>query len=72
MSKKNTLLGREQNDGLVSKQQANSFSRSALEKKFYTSINSMSMSLETIFLPPALKMCNNVNKNMILMTKLEL
>ena len=43
-----------------------------LEKKFYTSINSMSRNLRTIFLSPAPKMYNNVNKNMILMTKLEL
>ena len=40
---------------------------------FYTSINSMSMNLGTIFLPPAAKMYNNdhVNKNKILMIKLE-
>ena len=43
-----------------------------LEKKFYTLINSMSMNLGTIFLPPDPKMYNNVVKNMILMTKLEL
>ena len=42
-----------------------------LEKKFYTSINSMSMELETIVLPPAPKMLKNIDKNMILMTKLE-
>ena len=33
-----------------------------LEKKFYTSINSMSMTLGICFLPPASKMCNNVDK----------
>ena len=33
-----------------------------LEEKFYTLINSMSRNLESIFLPPALKMCNNVDK----------
>ena len=42
-----------------------------LEKKFNTSINSMSRNLETIFLLSAPKMCNNVDKNKILMTKLE-
>ena len=42
-----------------------------LEKKFYTSINSMSKNLGTIFLPPAPKMCNNVDKNKVLMTELE-
>ena len=34
-----------------------------LEKKFYTSINSMSRNLGTIFLPLAPKMYNNVDKN---------
>ena len=43
-----------------------------LEKKFYTSINSMSRNLGTIFLPLAPKMYNKVDKNTILMTKLEL
>ena len=43
-----------------------------LEKKFYTSINSMSRNLRTVFLPPAPKMYNNVDSDMILMTKLEL
>ena len=43
-----------------------------LEKKFYTSINSMSSILGTTFFPPAPKLCNNVDKNKILMTKLEL
>ena len=43
-----------------------------LEKKFYTSINSMSMNLETIFHPPTPTTCNTVDKNEILMTKLEL
>ena len=43
-----------------------------LEKKNYTSINSMSMNLGTSFLPPALNMCNNIDKNTNLMTKLEL
>ena len=42
-----------------------------LEKKFYTSINSMSRNLGTIFLVPAPKIFNNVDKNMILMLKLE-
>ena len=42
-----------------------------LENKFYTSIKSMSRNLGIIFLPPAPKMCNNVDKNTILMTKLE-
>ena len=41
-------------------------------KKFYTSANSMSRNLGTIFLPQVPKMYNNVNKNMMLMTKLEL
>ena len=40
-----------------------------LEKKFYTSINSMSRNLGTIFLSPAPNMYNNVDKNTILMTK---
>ena len=43
-----------------------------LEKKFYTSINSMSRNLGTIFLPQAPKIYSNVDKNTILMTKLEL
>ena len=43
-----------------------------LEKTLYTSINSMSSNLGTIFLPPAPKMYNNVDKNTILITKLEL
>ena len=43
-----------------------------LEKMFYTSINSMSSNLGTIFLSPAPKMCINVDKNKLLMTKLEL
>ena len=43
-----------------------------LEKKFYTSINSMSSNLGTIFLLPAPKMYNYVDNNMILMTKLKL
>ena len=42
-----------------------------LEKTFYTLINFMSRDLRTI-LPLAPKMYNNVDKNMILMTKLEL
>ena len=33
-----------------------------LEKKVYTSINSMSRNLETIFLPPAPKTYNNFDK----------
>ena len=40
--------------------------------KFYTSINSMSMNLGIIFLPLAPNLCNNVDKNKILMKKLEL
>ena len=40
--------------------------------KCYTSINSMNRNLGTIFLPPAPNKCNNVNKNKILTTKLEL
>ena len=40
--------------------------------EFYTSINSMSRNLGTIFLPPAPKMYCNVDKNEILMTKFEL
>ena len=43
-----------------------------LEKKFHTSLNSMSRNLKIISLLPAPKMYNNVDKNMILMTKLEL
>ena len=39
-----------------------------LEKKFYSSINSVSTNQGTIFLPRAHKMFNNVEKNMILMT----
>ena len=42
-----------------------------LEKKFYTSINSISMNLGTRILP-APNMCNNVDKKKVLMTKLEL
>ena len=38
----------------------------------YTSINFMNRNLGTIFLPPAPNMRNNVNKNKILMAKLEL
>ena len=41
-------------------------------KRFYTSINSMSRNLGTIFLPPAPKMCNDVDKNKILMTNFDL
>ena len=41
------------------------------EKKIYTSINSMRKNLGAIFLSPAPKICNKVNKNKILMTKLE-
>ena len=45
-----------------------------MEKNFYTctSINSMSRNLGTIFLPPASNLCNSVDNNKILMTKLEL
>ena len=43
-----------------------------VEQKFYTSINSMSKNLGTIFLPLATEICNNGDKNKILMTKLEL
>ena len=43
-----------------------------LEKKFYTSINSMSRNLGTIFLPPAHRMYNSVDKNTTRMTRLEL
>ena len=43
-----------------------------LEKKFYTSINSMSRNLGTIFLPLAPKVGNNGYKSKLLMTKLEL
>ena len=43
-----------------------------LENKFYTSINSIRKNLGAIFLPLAPKMCNNVDKSKILMTKLEL
>ena len=38
----------------------------------HASINSMSRNLGTIFLPSAPKMYHNVEKNTILMTKLEL
>ena len=41
-------------------------------EKNNTSIMSMRSNLGTITLPPAPKMCNNVDKNKILMTKLEL
>ena len=40
-----------------------------LEKMFYTSINSMSRTLRTIFLPQAPIMYNNDDKNTIVMTK---
>ena len=43
-----------------------------LEKKFNTSINSMRKNLGAIFLPPAPKIYYNVDKNKILMTKMEL
>ena len=43
-----------------------------LEKKFYTLIISISMNLVTIFLLLTPNICNNVDKNKILMTKLEL
>ena len=43
-----------------------------LEKKFCTSINSLSWNLGTIFLLPTPKMYNNVDKKTILKTKLEL
>ena len=43
-----------------------------LKEKFYTSINSVSKNLGTIFIPPALKIHNYFDKNEILMTKLEL
>ena len=43
-----------------------------LEKRFYTSINSMSRNLGTIFLSTAPRIYNNVDKNTIFMTKLEL
>ena len=39
-----------------------------LKKKFYTSINSMRMNIRIIFLPPAPKMCSNVDKNKIMIT----
>ena len=35
------------------------------KKKFYTSLNSTSKNLGTIFLPSAPKVCNNVDKNKI-------
>ena len=41
-----------------------------LEKKFYTSINSMSRNLGTIFFPPVPKMCNDVDKNKIFYDKI--
>ena len=41
-----------------------------LKKKFYTSINSMSRNLGTVSLLPALKICNNVDKTYILMTRI--
>ena len=43
-----------------------------LEKKFYTSLNSMSRNLWTIFLSPTPNMFHDVNKNNISMTNLEL
>ena len=43
-----------------------------LVKRLYTSINSMSRNLGTIVPPPAQKICNNVDKNISFMTKLEL
>ena len=43
-----------------------------LQERFYTSINSVSKNLGTIFLPPALKTHNYFDKNEMLMTKLEL
>ena len=43
-----------------------------LEKKFSTSINSMSRNLGAVFLPLDPEIRNNVDKNKILMTKLEL
>ena len=42
-----------------------------LEKKFYTSINSTSVNLETSFLPHARNMCSNIDIDKILMTKLD-
>ena len=42
-----------------------------LEKKFYTAINSKSKNLGTIFLPLAPEIRNNVDKNKMLMKKLE-
>ena len=39
------------------------------EKKFYTSINSMSTNLRTNFLPPAPKMNSNLDKNVILICR---
>ena len=41
-----------------------------LEKKFYTLINSMSRNLGTIFFPQVPKLCNDVDKNKILMKKI--
>ena len=43
-----------------------------LKETFYTSINSMSKNLGTIFLPAALKIHMYFDKNEILMIKLEL
>ena len=43
-----------------------------MEKKFYTLINSMGRNIGTIFLLPDPKICNDVDKNKILMTKLAL
>ena len=43
-----------------------------LQKKNYTLINSMGRNLRTIFLLLAPEICNNVDKNKILVTKLEL
>ena len=43
-----------------------------LEETFYTSINSMSRNLGSIFLLPAPKTQNDDHKNMNLMSKLEL
>ena len=38
-----------------------------LKKTFYSSINSLSKNLETSFLPLGPEICNNVDKNKILM-----
>ena len=43
-----------------------------MKKKFYTSINSINRNLGTIFLPLAPEICSKVDKNKILMIKLEL